>query len=581
MENNYLDKRIRELIEGLEDSSGSHWEQMEQMLNSPANADLSENQLDHGLRSKLDELEPEFNNTHWNLFEQRLDAEVNTPDMEDVYLDGVSYELLNEFQVPYNPDHWPIMENRLDEEFSLRHKLVKYKVAELALLAIVLFTIVQFLPLEKISTFRLPLVQQIAPSTKSLSSELPSAANQDNSANQPSIAQNKEQASKVAAVFPATQTESNALASPSNIATELVVTTAAEQVVIVSSSTKQASSANTAKGSATQIPLLPTVEQIPSTLSNKLASKELGILNDQKIVANNTASENIEEVLSEHISIIPTINGLGLRQLAAKDPDLLDLDCKGCDIWKAPSFLRIGMLGAGELNYVMTPYNEDYNRPGTNSYETGYGGGLTLGFKFGRWEIETGAIYANKFYNPDTLSATINSGNFGQGYVGIGWKGTELDVLRIPLRVRYDVTRMGKWHLYGQGGVAMNLTMNRIHYHEVVQIGGDPLLPPESTDFDLRGGSENEETRKPDYGSVNESVGLLKSGGTFKNNNYVSFELGIGIERFLSSRFSIFTQPTFNTQFLESSIGLNNERINTLSIEAGVRVSLKKTADHK
>ncbi len=574
MENNYLDRRVLEALDNLEaEFQAGHWEQMETLLNDPVNADLSEDTLDHSFRHQLTEVAPAFEDSHWDAFESQLDA-LETPEIEDVYLDGVTYELLNELQAPYNPAHWDIMQDRLEKEFSLRQKLIRYKVAELALFALAIFTLMPFLPLDKISAFRLPMAQKAQAEAKMIDKATsPTTATLPNKTLE-------------------SQTQTPPPATPK--AAQLAATNEASSNTIANLNTEQNESEPTPimeSTSSTNAPTAPIVESA-KTPSNNLKPLALVEAIPATIIPANTAPRDLWEISDGKLSIpkrvdlasnpdqgiasiekhleIPVIEGKNLELLRTETPELKK-PCLACKVWKGPSFLRVGMVGTGDLNYVMTPYDQEYLQAGYTRFEPGYGGGLTLGFKFGRWEIETGAMYASKYYNPDTINYLVNrsdlsSGVANLGYEGVGWEGTQLDILRIPVRTKYSFTHRGKWQVYAQGGLAMNMTMNRIHSKKIKRIA-------QRRPNGLRSPSSNSLSNVTD--GVNENVGIL-NGGAVADNHYFSVDLGFGVERFLSTRFSVFAQPVFHYQLAEGNLGLNRERINNLSIEAGVRVSLKK-----
>ncbi len=554
------------------DPQGSHWEQMEQLLNAPANADLSENDLDHTLRNKLTDVETSFSTSHWNLFEQQLDAEINTPEIEDVYLDGVTYELLNDLESPYDPDHWTIMQKRLEEEFSIRYKLVKYKVAELALLVLALFTAVSYLPTDKISAFQLPFVENVF-QTKSSSTIVPIKT-----IDAEEVESNKN-SHPIAIADP---TSTNLQNSLNTDFTNSEVATANKQI-------------NTTGGSITNPPLgeQPTqrpnqpkkyadilpIETLEST-TPKIVSTNDGIertsatLESKTTVTKVASDNNMTDLLEEQLRIIPLINGLEISNLPEESNDIIS-DFTKTNIWKSPSFLRIGMFGAADLNYVLTPYNQEFDQAGYSRTEYGYGGGLTLGYKFGRWEIETGAMYASKTYSPNTVNVVFTTGNIGNGYEGLGWTGTQLDLLSVPIRVRYDLINKGKWYIYTQAGITSHLALNTIHSRKVYVYEPDNSLrsPSEPISIDFK---------SHDTPPITENVGLLKKESrSLEKNNFFTAEIGFGIERTLSPRFSFFSQPTFHYQIGKRSLGLNKERINTLSLEAGIRVSLKRNKEMK
>ena len=546
------------------DPQGGHWEQMEHLLNDPANADLSENELDHSLRNKLTDVEPAFAAAHWNLFEQQLDAEINTPEIEDVYLDGVTYELLNDLESPYDPDHWDIMQKRLEEEFSIRYKLVKYKVAELALLVLALFTAVSYFPADKLSAFQLPFVENVFPAKASKLVPAKTIDTED--------LKTSEQSSPIAMANPSI---SLPISSDSDLSDHRETNTVAQQSKATGSITsppqnQQQLQAATPPEKQAEIILLETLETTTNQIvnSNKYLEPTIPPLGESKITETESNS-SMTDLLEEQLRVIPLINGLEISNLPQKSDDLIS-DFIKTDVWESPSFLRIGMFGASDLNYILTPYNQEFDQAGYSSVTSGYGGGLSIGYKFGRWEIETGAMYASKSYKPSTVNVTFTAGNIGSGYEGLGWTGTQLDLLRIPIRARYDLVNMGKWYVYTQAGITGNLALNTIHSRKVYVYEPDnsSRSPTEPTTIDF----STDETPP-----LTENVGLLKrQQGADEKNNFFTAEIGFGIEHFLSPRFSFFSQPTFHYQIGKNTIGLNKERINTLSLETGIRVSLKR-----
>ena len=68
-------------------------------------------------------------------------------------------------------------------------------------------------------------------------------------------------------------------------------------------------------------------------------------------------------------------------------------------------------------------------------------------------------------------------------------------------------------------------------------------------------------------------AGGILAGGSFIENRYFTANLGIGVERKFNPRWSLFSQPTYQHQLLSQGLGPNNDRINTLSILTGARVT--------
>jgi len=177
----------------------------------------------------------------------------------------------------------------------------------------------------------------------------------------------------------------------------------------------------------------------------------------------------------------------------------------------------------------------------------GYGGGFTLGFKRGNGELETGFIYAAKGYDPNINDATKQ------------FKGINLQTLRIPvnLRLNYAVLNKGKWHLYMQTGGAINVIL-RAQYDivEVSQTDNKSL-----TNFSSSRLSRFVYNR-----------GFL-GGDSFRDNRFLSLNIGTGAEYYLSSKWSAFLEPEFNYFLSKSRIGPTEDRINSVSVSFGLKAS--------
>ncbi len=63
-------------------------------------------------------------------------------------------------------------------------------------------------------------------------------------------------------------------------------------------------------------------------------------------------------------------------------------------------------------------------------------------------------------------------------------------------------------------------------------------------------------------------------GGSFAENSYFTVDLGVGIERHLNERASLFFEPVYQHNPFRKSLGPNQDRINTLSLSTGIRVNL-------
>ena len=67
-------------------------------------------------------------------------------------------------------------------------------------------------------------------------------------------------------------------------------------------------------------------------------------------------------------------------------------------------------------------------------------------------------------------------------------------------------------------------------------------------------------------------------GGTFRENSFMTGNIGFGFERFVTGRWSFFAQPTYQHTIysFNKGFGPTNDRMNTLSIYTGIRIRMKR-----
>ena len=135
-----------------------------------------------------------------------------------------------------------------------------------------------------------------------------------------------------------------------------------------------------------------------------------------------------------------------------------------------------------------------------------------------------------------------------------------INILRIPLHINYTFDHIGKWHLYAIGGASINiLALNHFNI-STSPVGEDN---PIST-------RDGQDVRK----GTSIYDGVLE-GGNFKNNSYLTANVGMGIERYLTSRWSLFVQPIYQRLIFKKGFGPNDDHFNTLSIQIGAKSTFR------
>ena len=542
MENKNFDKYIKGFLENIESEAPiGDWNLMEEQIQADPELGfdgIEDAAFDQSIRTQLEPMEVEFNQGDWSAFESQLDAEINTPELEDVTFDGIVYENLSDLRIPYNHAHWTLMSNRLDEEFSLRRKLYKYKVAEITLMLLAIFTLLQFLPFKK---------KQVAISTEQ--STIVESNHFFAEAN------NTIEEKKGIDLTPATVTDAN------NINSSLVKNkdlTKTQQAIQSSTIT------NKNVSTSVEMPQTNTINNVES--KNETPLVDLPNLEDNLPKANaiqstDTPNNKAADVYSLNaIDPYPTFESSEMYPLAYDRP-FESLFCSTCDK-KIPAKVRIGMFISTDLNKIVTPKQLSLTTKtdGYSQYSIDYGAGISLGLKYQKWEIETGVSYAHMVYQPEITRFT--AGTFIGGYQSAGFDRVNLDILKVPVNLLYNINNIGKWHLYAMGGASVNLVVID-HYNVTTTPVGTPSPRPSSSN-----------TRSPNIPETSKYDGLFE-GGNLVDNRFYTANIGLGLERYLTPRWSVFVQPVYQYQFIKDGIGPNNDRFHTMSIQLGAKSSFK------
>ena len=213
--------------------------------------------------------------------------------------------------------------------------------------------------------------------------------------------------------------------------------------------------------------------------------------------------------------------------------------------------MYLGLLGSVDYNRIISPSARflDVRLQKFDRYELGYSGGLSLGFELGNWEIQTGAVYSYKNYRP--LQAEFWDGAFDEGYAKVQLKDIELNIVQLPLLFRYNLLQYDSWRFYVLAGGTVHVAVSANYYYDNIGTPNPKVLEPNRGWFD---------------------------GGTFRENSYMTANVGVGLERFMSPRWSLFAQPTYHhaINLVNHGMGPSRDRISTMSIYTGVRIRVRR-----
>lgn len=515
--------------------------------------------FDELMREKLNSIQPGGNPEHWELLNQRLDEGAledelgySVPDSKPV--DEAIFEKLHQYSAPYNPSHWDKMAGLLDEVFAWPTQILRYKATELALMLLLFLFLWQF----TFTTGVDPIYQDAPVADLSIEQEkqgkpvdseasvMPSSRvegikkQQEASVEQPDLSAGTTEAQ--AATQTATAAEPNPLdsgpsaaiaTSPASTGNESPVAKKARESLIVP-----------------KLPVQPAGQLSYTNTDLPRLAVEFSI----------TAPER--EAFSSFTPVETVAPGL-LDKREKALPDELSAHPA-----KRKAVLRLGMFGSGEYNHILVQSsNEKSKSEQLDRFSIGYGSGLSVGVDMGRWELETGAIYAAREF---PVGVIYIDGSIADGLFANELKAAELNILNVPLHFRYNFILKREWRVYALAGGALQMAFQANYF---------TVSSPELTYQPVNPGMPRPTPGRGQEPSVirikEESIGLLE-GGAFNDNAYLTGNIGFGVERYINDSWSLYVQPTYqhSLYYFREGLGPNRDRINSLSIFMGAKVRL-------
>ncbi|MFK8007857.1 MAG: hypothetical protein AB8H03_15870 [Saprospiraceae bacterium] len=544
MENKKFDDFIKQSLEHLD---GKKYIPMDW---SSMNEQLDADSLDEALKGSLENLEgAAFVPMDWGMMESKLDASMADaeldPQMEDIYLDSMAYEHLKNMQPAYNHEHWEMMSARLDEEYAYRRKVFITKLFEAAIVLLLVWTAFNYFPNKKTTPDLRPIAKTNSTqnNTKDLSTNLSDQSKLENkfvdsfektipSTNQ--VDQNK--------IVENVESEIPSLILKSNPVNENAIATTPTPPILDD-----------------RIPISPFLTNVNSISLLENKKQKTTSLSLEKTLALNE-QEILKEKLIIQISPLPSLmNSFVKMDNFRKDRFSLAQLIEHKKLRTHEVFFS--MYGSTDLNFVDSDFYNNNERAWDvyQRYRYGYGGGFALGFQLKRFLIETGISYNSISYQQREEANII--GSVARGFVEEQWDDAELNMVQVPLNIQYSFLVKNKWRMYSLTGVSINMALQN------------------NFNFQL----EDEERTLGRSISINESEianeaslykGILEGGG-FRENSYLTANLGFGVERKFTYRWSLFLQPIYRRHFLIDGIGPNEDRIHSSSVRFGAKVKIR------
>jgi hypothetical protein len=279
-----------------------------------------------------------------------------------------------------------------------------------------------------------------------------------------------------------------------------------------------------------------TVNTLSATTDNDVTNNLQGIEN---AAAETNANATEEDITRSVFSIlqIPTLDSKdGIK---TTDP-IFELKRAKLELpFRGKNY--VGAVGSIGSNFAT----------GMGGTSVGYGAGLTFTSEFSRkMSIKTGAIIA---YNKYDLNEVIlidkidgNTQEINQS------KTSHLVIIEIPLDVQYTFFQSEKWKIYGTAGIVANIISSRTYTGNQISATNGMSL------------KENLNSNNFERGSF--------EGGQLDKNAFLSVGGGLGLERQLGDKISLYILPTYRHGITPSGAG--KDYISSFSVNIGIKTAL-------
>jgi hypothetical protein len=329
---------------------------------------MDKNYFDKLIKDKLEHLEAGFSPSDWEAFEDMLDQ--NAGDLPEKTVEEVEESLiakLDRIEVPYNEAHWTLMEEQLNSQSASANQTIRFKLAELSLLLLLLLTFYQYLPvsqqpLTNPDTAKMQVEQSVASATaESTEPEL-------NSENIPGT-----EPQEPRAVTSSASAKENPSGNEPKVEKQAIQSPSSAQVPPTSSKSNSQ-------------PIAQEPDQATVVLAEEIGLDETVAEGSELNKTNGKTSESLSpqdekeaasalDLLMEQLPVITP-------SLSEKEPSKELNTPEIAAIIPPATRLYLGMFGAADINYIMTPYNPDFQDDAYAQAAMGYSGGVSLSASF-------------------------------------------------------------------------------------------------------------------------------------------------------------------------------------------------------
>ena len=487
---------------------------------------MNDKRFDDIIRSKLTNLKSDAK-PDWQSFKQKQDA-LNSQ-LSDAQFDNQMAEKLSNHTVKYNVDHWIALRQRINHIAFLRKQIFSIKFLELAIFLLLFGTLGNF-------NYFLP---NIYPSADLLKTEhLLNTEDQildDNQFQSFEKSQDNEQAIPLNSNTNISQKPSGDSSKTSDYNLQ------STHVGELASSVTEDSGNSVVSTNSKQRQVESNYEK--SSIGSQVLSKKLSF----NIEAIPSLNKN-QELLSQLNSSLPDLNSI----YAGSDFGIKPIKFSEKAQW-------LHFYSSFDNNMIFTPDDIAYNTTARTTEMYGFTAGLGFSHQNNKFEYFTGIAYSS-YDKP--WNFTIQYGN-SSGWYSFVLTNIHYDMISVPLELRYHLIQNEEWSLYANAGFD-NLFIVDADYTRVNNFLGGAASPmennPPGSDAPI---SPFEEERYFNRGIFN--------GDSFEENYFVRANVGIGFQRNITPKLSVYFNGTLHKTILNGSLGPNNDRINKYAVGFGIK----------
>jgi hypothetical protein len=517
--------------------------------------------IDKLAQEAFQNFEVEFDPMDWADLQSKLRTESS--------IDRVAKDALEDYKAPFDKKDWVRLEKHLDKQRDLVPHIWWLKSTEVGVMALLLFTIFNLRPCNETpathSNQNYDRTTTLTPSsdfdttttTKDENSTFQikekDAAAPNNELNEPQAANEQANSNSSQPTILADASSDNNSNNNSFNTNPFVTTTKKNRANSAAVTNTTTDDLNTSTVLTTRL----TDNEVPNQTNNNGFTGKDGTVNTpstitEKDVTNNptgignaaatTTKSGTEKDITRSVFSILQIPTLDIKEgIKTTDPIF--------ELKKAK--LELPFKGKNYVGAVASIGSNFGTSMGGTS--VGYGAGLTFSSEISRkLTLNTGALIAYNKYDLNEIIWIDKTVVDGSIYKINQSKTSHLVIIEIPLDVQYTFFQSDKWKMYGTAGLVANIVSSRSYTgSQMVATNGVSL--------------------KEDLNSNNFERGVFE-GGQLDKNAFLSIGGGLGLERQLGDKISLYILPTYRHAITPSGTG--KDYINSFRVNIGIKTAL-------